>query len=237
MSALKLLPAIDRPLEKLQNLGVKNLTDTELLAIIIHTGTKNKSVLEIARDLYNHLNSDELNRTARENLAIFDINELSKFEGIGLTKAARIIASVELGLRINEDGILKDSRILDNPSKIATWFRQKIDDRLNEVCFSLYLNIKNELIAYKLIAKGDSNKANINLKDICSQAIKVGSSRLVLCHNHPSGNCTPSTADLMLTKHLYKFCKLLDLDLLDHIIVGKNAFCSLVAEYNHCFTI
>lgn len=212
---LKEVPSFDRPREKAIKYGVKSLSNIELLAIILRTGTKDENVLMLARKILYSLEKVS-------NLKNLSIEELIKIKGIGSTKAVTIIAAIELGIRILEE--YNVVTYYKKPIEIFNYFYPKLRGQDKENLIALYLNTKGGIIKEKLISLGDISSSLFDSKDILKWALKYSASAIILIHNHPSGDPTPSIADLKATSNFLKQAKLLDIVVLDHIIIGETYY-------------
>ena len=211
---IKDLPEEEKPLEKLKKYGVKNLTDEELIAIILRCGTKNMSVKDLAIKIKKEF----------KNLSDLSYIELSKIKGMGEVKAITLLAAIELGIRstYKEDKNIK----LNRPENIYEFFKNKLIHLKQENLIAVFLDNKNKLIAYKTIFIGTINMSISHPREIFKEAIKNSCVYIVLVHNHPSGDPTPSVADLKFTNQVYKTGKIIGIPLLDHLIIGNNKYYS-----------
>ena len=217
MYKIKELPTNERPRERLKSVGVNNLTDKEILSIILKTGTKDKNVNELSLDL--------LNKYKLTDLKNITIKELTNIKGIGEVKAIELLASIELGKRI----FLRDSKKLlklDNASKIYESSKYLFNGLKQEYFYCYYFNNKQELIDKKLIFIGTINSATTHTREIFKEAYLLSASSIVCLHNHPSNDVTPSKADIVFTEHLIKTGNIQGIPVLDHIIVGDNNYYS-----------
>ena len=214
---IKDLPTSERPRERLKEVGVSNLSDKELLSIILKTGTKDKNVELVALDILNNYKLDDF-----KNITITD---LIKIKGVGEVKAIELIASIELGKRI----FLKEGKKLeklDSPEIIWEYSKYLFTGLKQEHFYAFYFNNRNELITNKLLFIGTINQATIHPREIFKEAYKVSAYSIVVLHNHPSGYTTPSKEDIILTEELIKIGKIQGIPVLDHIIVGDNNYFS-----------
>ncbi|MDO5033339.1 MAG: DNA repair protein RadC [Eubacteriales bacterium] len=216
------LPLADRPYEKLASRGEAALTETELLAIIIGSGRQGQTALGLAQEmLATHHNLAQLVNLSLE--------ELQTFRGIGLTKAVRIKAALELGLRANYPSPQESYPTIAS-AQTAIGFLEKDMLRLErEELHMLLLNNQGRLIRKELLAVGGLNAASIFPRDIFRQAIKANAAGIILCHNHPSGSNQPSPEDISMSLKLVKMGEELGVRLLDHIIVARQGSVSLKA--------
>ncbi|MGD9128977.1 MAG: DNA repair protein RadC [Candidatus Woesebacteria bacterium] len=210
---IKSLPEFKRPRERLKNLGVANLTDIELLAIILSTGNKKYSVIGLAKKL--------IKKFPLRFFSQLNMKKLTSIHGIGPALASKILASVELGKRISQGSVL--SRV-NSPTKIFQLLGE-IKNKKQEHALALYINARQELIHKQTVAVGGLNYNLLEARDVFLPAITLPSAYVVLAHNHPSGDCSPSEDDLLVTKRLSKAAELLGISFLDHLIVTeKNYF-------------
>ncbi len=218
MYKIKELPISERPREKLEESGVNNLSDKELLAIILKSGTKNKNVNEIAIEI--------LKKYSLEELKSIDYLELTTIKGIGIIKAMELVASIELGKRIFLEKKATHKKRYSS-SKIIWQDMKYLFNGLNQECFYvLYFNQKQELIAKKMLFMGTINKSIVHMRDIFREAFKVSASSIICIHNHPSNDKTPSKEDDIFTKKLVELGMLHQIVLLDHIIFTESDYFS-----------
>lgn len=213
----------DRPREKLLLKGKNSLSDAELIAILIGSGNKTETAVELSKKILAFVNND-LNQLAKLTIA-----DLTKFNGIGEAKAISIVAALEIGKRKkNQDKVLKTTI---TSSKIAyEEISSFLSDLNHEEFWVLYLNRKNEVLKKENISKGGIHGTIADSKIIFKNAIENLASAIILCHNHPSGNLTPSKSDIDLTKKLVEIGKLMETPVLDHLIIGENNYFSFADE-------
>lgn len=222
---LKELPVMERPYEKLELYGPEKLTSAELLAIIIKTGTKEETAVQLAQRVL------KINETNKSDDLTFlqdiSITELTKIKGIGKVKAIQLLAVVELAKRIN---IPMNSNIIKvkNTADIVKLLMNEMKNEKREKVKLVLLNSKNVILKIKDISYGGSNFAYIEPKDILYEAIKMQAPRIILVHNHPSGDTTPSKSDYNITDRIYESASLMGIELLDHIIIGNNKYESVL---------
>lgn len=214
---LKEIPENEKPRERLLKNGANSLADYELLAIILRTGTKEKSVLDVARDLT--IKIENLN-----NLNDITYNELINFDGIGKVKALEILATIELGKRILTPNSKR--KILDNPKDAYQYIKNKMIGLNQEILYVIYLTSKSEIINEKVITMGTINQTIIHPRDILKWALKYSAYAFILSHNHPSGDSTPSKQDLIMTEAVIEASKLVGVAFVDHLIIGNGEFYS-----------
>lgn len=220
---IKDIPLSERPRERLKEVGVSNITDKELLSIILKSGTKNKNV--------NDLSIEILNNYSLEELKDISIQDLIKLNGIGEVKAMELIASIELGKRIFLRDEIKLEK-MDSPEKIWKSSRYIFNGKKQEYFYCYYLNNKQELIERKLIFMGTINSSITHTREIFKEAYKVSASSIICLHNHPSNDITPSKADITFTETLFKTGNIQGIPVLDHIIVGDTSFYSFYEHSN-----
>ena len=219
---MKDLPKSERPYEKFLMYGAKKLSNAELLAIIIKTGTKDETSVNIAnRILLLAENIKELNS--------IPIETLEKIKGIGKVKAIQIKAVCELATRINAP-INNMNLKITKPQDVANMFMEELKHEKQEKLKLLLLNTKNEVIKNIEIKTGSSSEIIVQPAEILKEVIKEELSKFILIHNHPSGDATPSDADIKFTKKLDESAKLLGVNLLDHIVIGKDCYKSIRKE-------
>lgn len=216
---VKEIPTNDRPRERLIKYGVRALSDHELLAIILRTGTKNLSVLDLAKKvLIEFQNLNRLNEAT--------VSELSRIKGIGEAKAIEILAAIELGRRINLP--VSSKVVLANPYQSYNYLKEIIQNESQEHLVCVYLNTQSEVITTRTISIGTVNQTIFNPKDVLKWALKHSATGIIIAHNHPSGNPTPSNEDHQVTRKIVEAAKLMDIIVVDHIIVGKNRYFSFL---------
>ncbi|HAB54713.1 MAG TPA: hypothetical protein DCE80_21480 [Ignavibacteriales bacterium] len=221
MLTIKDLPSEDRPREKLKKLGAGSLTDAELIAIILRTGKKGKSVLTIAHELVQkHINL--------AGLVSLSLAELKKISGIGEDKARSLLAAFEIGRRMQSQSKWSIDKKITSPKDIAEFFVPILRDELKEKFLVVCLNSTNKVTKFEAISVGSLNSSVVHPREIFKFAIENSSASIILIHNHPSGNLEPSNEDIAITKKLVEAGKILNIQVLDHIIVGGNSFTSLV---------
>ncbi len=211
----KEVPYDERPREKAMKYGIQSLSNTEILAIILRTGSKEKNVLEVSQKLLYQI--DKIS-----NLKDITINELTNIKGIGKTKAITILASIELGMRIiRNDNELKT---YTTPRQVFEYLYPKVKLLNKECLYALYLNTRGGLIQEVLITQGTVNSSLVDGKDIFKWALKLSATAIILVHNHPSGDSTPSIQDIKSTEKLVQMSKMMDVIILDHIIIGNDYY-------------
>lgn len=216
---IKELPLDDRPREKLMAKGVGALTESELLAILIRTGTKEKSALDISREL---LADDGLRRSL---VRARDVNELAKTKGIGKVKAITIIAALELGRRVSSAEALIQGKIT-SPEAGVELLMPRLRYESKEYFLVVLLSSKNKVIQLEQISEGSLNSSVVHPREVFAPAILNHAAAILAAHNHPSGDPTPSIEDKNLTETLKRVGEDLGIPLLDHIIIGDGSYFS-----------
>lgn len=211
----------DRPREKLLQRGLESLTDAELLAILISTGTRELSAIDLARSIL--CETGGLQQLARANVA-----ELIRIKGIGKAKAISLIAAFELGRRKSRDQVIAPK--VTHSEAVANYLLPRLSDLNQEVFYVLFLNRNNEIIAEKQIFRGGVAATIIDPRIVFREAIHHLASAIILSHNHPSGNLTPSQADIDITRKLRDGGKVFDIQILDHIIISHRGYYSFADE-------
>ena len=224
---IKEIPETERPYEKLELYGEKALSNAELLAIIIKTGTKEETSVQIAQRILN-LNYDpqmgELNF-----LKSITMEELMQIKGIGRVKAIQIKAICELAIRMSKPSNFKKIQIKCT-EQLANLVMEELRFEKREYVKLFLLNNKNEILKNIDTAIGGTNFANVNMKEIIGEALKIKAPKMILVHNHPTGDPTPSKADITFTDRLYNATKMFDIELVDHIVIGNMNFKSIFVE-------
>ena len=223
---IKELPKAERPYEKLELFGEKNLSNAELLAIIIKTGTKNETSVQIAQKILNmnDENTDELNF-----LRNISLEEFMQIKGIGKVKAIQLKAVCELATRMNTITNYKQIQIL-KPQDIAEILIEKLRFEKQEILEVVILDNKNKILRIKEVAKGGGNFVTATIKSVLVEAVKVEANKIILIHNHPSGDPTPSKHDIDFTEKVQQATRILGIQLLDHIVIGKTSYVSIFSQ-------
>ncbi len=213
------LPKNELPRERFMKYGVENLSNEELLSIILKTGTKDIPVNAVSLEILSSIKDIA-------KLKDMKINNLTSIKGVGQVKAITLLASIELGRRIyNFNNHLKKYNI-KNPIDIISYFNELLKDKKQEEFYVLYLDNKNNIIENKKLFVGTLNKSIVHPREIFKEAYILSSASIVCVHNHPSGNVTPSKEDISLTRKIHEIALIHEIKLLDHIIVGDNNYFS-----------
>ena len=213
----------DRPREKMVNQGRHTLTDSELIAILIRSGNQQETAVELSRRILTEVEND-LTRLSR-----MSVSELSGFKGMGRVKALTVMAALELGRRRRTAEATKIPQI-SSSKDVAELFLPTLSDLNYEEFWMLLLNRANKVISKHQVSKGGVTGTVVDPKVVFKIAIESIASGIILCHNHPSGNLTPSDADISLTKKMTEAGRLLDIQVLDHIIIAGEKYFSFADE-------
>ncbi len=212
----------DRPYEKCQKYGATVLTDSELLAVIIKSGTKGYSAKDIAELI---LKESPLEKGIL-GINHLSIEELTRIKGIGIVKAIQIMCICELSKRIAKES--RKSRLMfNNASSVADYYMEDLRHKEHEEVHLLLLDTKSMLIGHSLLSKGTVNASLISSRDILIEALQKKAVYMILVHNHPSGDPSPSKDDIINTKKINEASNLIGISLIDHIIIGDNKYISL----------
>lgn len=213
------LPVESRPRERLKEYGQSALANHELLAILLRTGTRDHNVLQLSLQVFSHFDDLYMLKNA-------SLEELMEIPGIGKAKAVELLAAIELGRRMSHTPIVKEGAVTSS-QYIGQILLDELKDFQQEHVVALLLNTKNEIIKKETIFKGSLNSSVAHPREIFKAAIKCSAARLIIAHNHPSGNPEPSDADLSFTQRMSEAGRLIGIELLDHFIIGDNSYISL----------
>lgn len=219
MYFIREMPETERPRERLLKEGVEKLSNVELLALLLQTGTRQLSVIELAKKVIYQF--DSIKR-----LHQISIYELMQIEGIGIAKATTILAAFELSKRIIEDNMKKPISI-QSPIDVYNHYENSLSLLNQEHFYCLYLDTKGQIIADKLIYIGTLNQSDIHPREVFKFGIKVACHSVIFIHNHPSGDASPSQADLKATHQLELSGQVVGIQMIDHIIIGKKEYFSI----------
>jgi DNA repair protein RadC len=213
----------DRPREKLLSSGAENLSHSELLAILIHNGTRERTAVDLAKEVLK-LGKDNL-----AELGKLSVKELMKIKGIGEAKAITIAAALELGRRRQATAALEKS-VVSTSGDIARFLQTKLKDHRREVFGVLFLNRANKINHFEIVSEGGITGTVADPRVILRKALEQDAVNIILCHNHPSGSLKPSRADEQLTAKIKEAAGYLDIKVLDHIIVSEDGYYSFADE-------
>lgn len=217
------MPIFERPYERLEKYGAEVLSDAELLGVILKTGTKEESAVEVARKI---LLNNEYKEQGLRFLNTISINELMKFKGVGKVKAITLKAIGEIVKRV-ERPITKQIEISSTSDAAKVLMPELRYEKTENFCV-LYLDIKNKLDKVKKYTDYRENSVNISIKSILEDAVRADSKKIIIAHNHPSGDPTPSKSDISFTRELIEITKILEISLIDHIIIGDGVYVSVM---------
>ena len=209
---IKDMPTIERPREKFLNNSIDNLSDVELLSIILKTGTKKNSVKDISCNILNDIKDIR-------NLKNINYNDLIKYDGIGKVKAIEILTSLELGKRVYQEVNETDIINCTNPNNIIKYFNYLFKDKKQEEFYVILLDNKKNYIKKILLFKGTINMSIVHPREIFKEAYLSSASYLICLHNHPTGDATPSNEDINLTNKIKEIGLIHSIPLIDHIII------------------
>ncbi len=213
----------DRPREKLLQKGRESLSDSELLAILISTGSKNKSAVELSKEVL-QLGKNNLNELGK-----LSVKDLITIKGIGEAKAITLVAALELGRRRHSSSFLSKP-FIQSSSDLAEYLKTQLKDYSYEIFGVVFLNKSNKVNHFEIISKGGMTSTIVDPRILFKKAFEVEATSIVLCHNHPSGSLKPSRQDQELTDKLKNASKYLDIHLIDHIIVSEEGYFSFADE-------
>ena len=213
----------DRPREKLLEKGSENLSNSELLAILIHNGTTEKTAVDLAKEIL-RLGKDNLTELSK-----LSLSDLMKIKGIAEAKAVTIVAALELGRRRQASSSL-NKIIIGSSNDIAEYLKVKLKDYRHEVFAVLFLNRANKINHFEIVSEGGITGTVADPRVILRKALEQDAVNIILCHNHPSGSLKPSRADEQLTAKIKEAARFLDIAVVDHIIVSEDGYYSFADE-------
>lgn len=220
---IKELPELERPYEKLEIYGEKSLSNAELLAIIIKTGTKDETSVQLAQRILSLSSNEEEDLNFLRNITI---EEFMQIKGIGKVKAIQLKSISELAIRMSKPSNYKKVTVKE-PYDVAKLLMEEMRFLKREIAKVVILNNKNMIIKIKDVAMGGTNFANLSIKDIMEEPIKMKASKIILVHNHPSGDAKPSKQDIEFTNKVYDIAMMMDIELLDHLVIGDKEYTSI----------
>lgn len=220
------LPKYERPYEKLEIYGEKKLSNSELLAILIESGTKEESSIQLAQKVL-ALGKESLENELRF-LQNMSIEELKKIKGIGRVKAIRLKATFELAKRMSQP--VTEDIFVYSSSDVARIFMEELMYEKREVVKLIILNNKNKILRIQNISLGGTNYAIIEPKEVLAEPIKMNANKIILLHNHPSGNATPSNEDYEVSRRISLCAKMFGIEFIDHIVIGDGEYRSALIK-------
>lgn len=222
---LKDLPNEEKPRERLIKYGKENISNNELIEIILKSGTRKYGLKEISHNILSSVNNiNELKN--------IEINSLAIIPGVGKIKAIELVAAIELGRRVYMEENYNDLVYLTNPKSIISYFNNLFNGIKQELFYVIYLDNQKKYIDKKLLFKGTVNYSLVHPREIFKEAYMLSASYIICIHNHPSGNASPSSNDIELTERIKNIGDLHGIILIDHIIIGKNNYYSFYEDNN-----
>ena len=220
---VKDLPLKERPRERLMEYGKENLSNEELLSIILKTGNGKLSVKEVSNNVLNYFNGiNNLKDATKE--------QLQQIKGIGLVQALTLLSVVELGKRIYMNDNFSDKLLLTSSNNIYNYMKYQLYDKKQEYFYCLYVNQRKELIERKLLFMGTLNRSVVHPREVFKNAYLCSASGIICVHNHPSGNVNPSREDIRLTNSLVELGQVNGIPIIDHVIIGDNDYYSFYED-------
>lgn len=216
---IKDVPKSERPRERLLKYGVAQLSNQEIVAILLATGTRSESVMDLSNRVLMHFEGLKL-------LSEATIEELTAIKGIGLAKGVGMLASIELGRRIQQYKP-NEKYVIRSPEDGADYLMESMRNLKQEHLVVLFLNTKNQIMHQQTIFIGSLNASIVHPREIFREAVKRSAASIICAHNHPSGDPTPSQEDIHVTRRLVEAGKIMGIELLDHLVIGNNRFVSL----------
>jgi len=217
---IKDMPETSRPRERFLENGPEALSDAELMAIILRTGTKEENVVEMSNRL--------ISEYKLENLFDCSLKELQEIKGIGPSKAIEILTISELGKRYSKRK--NPIKKITSAKDVFTFFHERLKNKKQEHFYTLLLNTQNIIVKEELVSIGVLDSALLHPREVFKPAIKNSAKKIIIVHNHPSGNPSPSPEDLDITKKLIEIGEMLDIKVLDHVIIGRGKWWSWVED-------
>ena len=214
----------EMPRERLLDKGPGSLSDVELLAVLLHSGTPDTNVLDLARILYKEAGG------SLGGVGAMSVEKMRELDGIGPAKSAVLASAFEIGRRLAEEKVLSSGVPMSSPKAVNALMSPSLSRLGHEECWVLYLNRRNVLLGRERITSGDDSSTIIDNKTIVRRALEMKSSGIILVHNHPAGNAMPSVADIGQTQGLKKALGICGISLVDHVIVGGDTYYSFADE-------
>ena len=219
---IKFLPEEERPIEKSISYGIDSLSNRELIALLLNSGTRQKSAMEVAEEVL------AIDETGIGYLREISMEELVSIKGVGVSKATRLLAAVELGKRIAQKPVYSGISI-ESDKDVADLFMEDLRFQKKEHFKAVLLTAKGKVISIETISVGELNSAIVHPREAFSKAVKKSAAAIVFVHNHPSGDATPSEEDLLTTARLVECGNLLGIKVADHLIIGDGRYTSMRA--------
>ncbi|PIP21100.1 MAG: hypothetical protein COX40_01200 [Candidatus Omnitrophica bacterium CG23_combo_of_CG06-09_8_20_14_all_40_11] len=222
-TGIKTWPKDDRPREKLLKNGEHTLSNSELLAILLRSGVKGQSAIDLARKIL------EKFKTFR-NMSHTDLSQWKEFKGLGIAKIAQVKAAIEIGRRFREDEVKENQPQIESSKDVVDILMPRMRDLKKEVFKIVLINSQNRIIDIFEAEEGTVNKASPIIREIFQKALQNFATSLICVHNHPSGKVDPSTEDREFTEELFKAGKIMQVAVLDHVIIGDNNYYSFADQ-------
>lgn len=219
---IKHMAACEKPREKFLRHGPHGVTDQDLLAILLRTGTKGHSVLDVSRSVLRSLPNESLYYLGESN-----VTDLCAVHGVGTDKAVTVCAAVELGKRISRQRVKQKLPDFSSPKAIADYVMEDMRVLQQEKFAAAYLSTKNQLISLRTLTIGTINASLAKAREVFRYALRYNAAAIVLLHNHPSGDPEPSREDIAVTQRIFEAGRIMEIPVLDHIIIGDGTFVSL----------
>ncbi len=216
---IKKLPYLEQPREKILNHGVDVLSTSELLAVLLRTGTRHHNAIDLGNILMRKCGED------LTELSSITLEELCLIDGIGESKACQILAAIELGKRLKQSPLVRKTKIT-SPNDVVAFFSAELSSERVEKFIAVFLNTKNEMLAWEVISIGSLNASIVHPREVFNRAIKRSAASILAVHNHPSGHVEPSREDINITKRLSEVGQIVGIPMVDHIIIGKDKYYS-----------
>ncbi len=224
-ASIKELPEDERPQEKMIRFGAKSLSNAELLAIIIRTGTKDATSVEVSRKIIEFIDND---LSYFHQVDALELKRNPNLAGVGIVKACQIKAAIELGIRVKQNNVIKVK--VSSPSDVVDLLMDEMQYLKQESFKIIILDTKNQIIKVEGISVGILNASLVHPREVFVKAIRQHAAAIILVHNHPSGDPEPSREDKLITKRLVDAGELLGISVIDHIIIGRGSFLSFKQE-------
>jgi DNA repair protein RadC len=215
-------PKLERPRERALQFGTENLSDAELLAIFLRTGTRGKTAVDLARELLSKFGG-------LKKLLQSDMETFCQYKGLGTAKYIQLQAALEIAKRQNKNELTRGQAITD-PKIACSYLADTLRDYPNEVFVALFLDSKHRILKLEILFYGSIDSANVYPREIVRKALEYNAAAVIFAHNHPSGDSQPSPEDLVLTKQLSQIMHSIGVRVLDHCIIGNHDYCSLAAQ-------
>ncbi len=221
---IKSMPENERPQEKLLFRGASALSSAELLALVIRTGTKDKSAIQLAEDVLSYTS------THIGNLGMAEAEELTQIDGIGISKACSITAALELSKRMMVETLKDPGQRLSSSDEVANLLIEEMMYERREIFMSIHLNTKLQIESKNIISIGSLDSAPVHPREVFGPAVRRGAAGIIVAHNHPSGDPTPSEEDIQVTCRLEQASRIIGIKLIDHVIIGNGRYTSMRTE-------